>query len=117
MNTNNEISATTVSFVSGRGGVGKTVISLSLEKFLSSLGDRKVLLIDFDLATNGASHFFRDKIKKKHKEAPSRKGIVELIERLSSLTDLAEDCLGRCFEVVLLDSDEIFLLLLIESPC
>jgi len=81
--TNDKISPTTVSFVSGRGGVGKSVISLSLSKFLGSLGNR-VLLIDFDLSTYGASHFFKDEIENEgnNKESQSKKGIVELLELL-----------------------------------
>ena len=73
--------ATVISFVSGRGGVGKTSTSLSLAKLLSSLSKKKVLLIDFDLATHGASHFFRKEIEEKapkeNKESEPKKGIVD----------------------------------------
>ena len=82
MSTNDEISATIVNCISGRGGVGKTTISLNLTKFLSSLNEKKVLLIDFDLVTSGATHFFRDEIKErneKNKETQSKKSIVELL--------------------------------------
>lgn len=50
-----------VVFLSGKGGAGKTSIAISLAKFLALLG-KKCLLVDFDLATNGASYFFKDQI-------------------------------------------------------
>ena len=53
--------ATKISFISGKGGSGKTTISLSLAKMLSDC-NIKVLLIDCDTATNGATYFFESKI-------------------------------------------------------
>lgn len=50
----------TISFFSGKGGSGKTSVSISICKLLSEIGF-KVLLIDFDIVTNGASYFFRPK--------------------------------------------------------
>ena len=51
--------ATVISFISGKGGVGKTTLSLSIAKLLSQLG-KQVLFVDFDLATHEASYFFID---------------------------------------------------------
>ena len=48
---------TVISFISGKGGVGKTSLSLSIAKLLSQFG-KEVLLVDFDLATHEASYFF-----------------------------------------------------------
>lgn len=50
--------ATVVALVSGKGGAGKTSIGLSIAALLSKI-EFSVLFIDFDLATNGASYFFR----------------------------------------------------------
>lgn len=48
-----------ISFVSGKGGSGKTTVTISITKLLSELG-HPCLYIDFDLATNGASYFFKN---------------------------------------------------------
>lgn len=49
----------TIAMLSGKGGSGKSTVAISICKLLSDMGIR-VLLIDFDLATNGSSYFFRD---------------------------------------------------------
>lgn len=64
--------ACVVSFVSGKGGSGKTTTALSMAKLLSEAG-LKVLLIDCDLATNGASYFFTTSLGNKQ-----LKGILEI---------------------------------------
>lgn len=53
-----------LSLLSGKGGSGKTTIALSLSKMLSECGIT-VLLIDCDLATNGATYFFESKLDNK----------------------------------------------------
>lgn len=53
--------ANTLNILSGKGGSGKTIIALSISKFLSEL-QYKVLLIDCDVATHGATYFFEDEI-------------------------------------------------------
>lgn len=63
-----------ISFVSGKGGVGKTALALSLAQILSSL-NKRVLLMDLDLATHGATYFFQDKIERNG----LHKGIIEFI--------------------------------------
>jgi len=55
-----------ISFISAKGGSGKTIISISIGKFLSELGF-KVLIIDADFATNGMSLFYLDKISQASK--------------------------------------------------
>lgn len=62
-----------LSLVSGKGGVGKTSIALSICRLLQKLG-YKVLLIDSDLFTHGATFFLSDEIL----EADAT-GIVELV--------------------------------------
>lgn len=47
-----------ISFLSGKGGAGKTSIAIGVSYLLNDAGF-KVLLIDFDFATNGASYFYK----------------------------------------------------------
>lgn len=54
----------TVSFLSGKGGSGKTTLALSMASMLSRFGI-KVLLIDCDLSTNGATYFYEEKLSSK----------------------------------------------------
>jgi cellulose biosynthesis protein BcsQ len=61
-----------ISLISGKGGAGKTTVAISVAKLLADIGV-KVLLIDFDISTNGASYFFRNQF------APNQKGIWELM--------------------------------------
>lgn len=53
-----------LALLSGKGGSGKTTIALSLAKMLSDCGI-KTLLIDCDIATNGATYFFETKLERK----------------------------------------------------
>lgn len=53
--------ANIVSLISGKGGSGKTTVALSMASLLSSLGV-KVLLVDCDMSTNGATYFYEDKL-------------------------------------------------------
>ena len=52
-----------LSVLSGKGGSGKTVLSLSFAKVLSELG-LKVLFVDLDIATHGATYFFESELNK-----------------------------------------------------
>jgi len=54
---------TVISLISGKGGVGKTSVSLAFATVLGHFGN-KVLLIDFDLATHGMSYFFVERISR-----------------------------------------------------
>lgn len=52
-----------LALLSGKGGSGKTTIALSLAKMLSECG-LKTMLIDCDIATNGATYFFEAKLER-----------------------------------------------------
>ena len=52
-----------ITFLSGKGGSGKTTLALSTAKLLCDCG-LKVLLVDCDLATNGATYFFEQLYKR-----------------------------------------------------
>lgn len=49
-----------ICFISGKGGAGKTSVALSIALYLSQM-NKKVLLIDFDSSTHGASYFLKSK--------------------------------------------------------
>lgn len=51
----------TLALLSGKGGSGKTTLALSMATLLSSCGI-KVLLIDCDLSTNGATYFYEERL-------------------------------------------------------
>lgn len=53
----------TLSLLSGKGGSGKTVLGLCICRALSEAG-YKVLLVDCDFATHGATYFFEDKLRR-----------------------------------------------------
>ncbi len=50
-----------LALLSGKGGSGKTVLGLAMSRILSDAG-RKVLLVDCDIATHGATYFFEPEI-------------------------------------------------------
>ena len=81
---NNKQSASIVALVSGKGGAGKTSAGLSIASLLRKM-DFKVLFIDFDLATNGSSYFFKDKLGKK-----GNIGIWELMKLVEKGTERRE---------------------------
>ena len=54
-----------LSLLSGKGGCGKTTIALALSKMLSDCGI-KVVLVDCDIATNGATYFFESRLIDKY---------------------------------------------------
>jgi cellulose biosynthesis protein BcsQ len=55
-----------IAFVSGKGGSGKTTVAIAIAKLLAGM-EHPCLLIDFDLATNGASYFFKRQFKRESK--------------------------------------------------
>lgn len=55
-----------LSIISGKGGCGKTTLALSISQMLSLAG-LKVLLVDCDTSTHGASYFFENVLKNKNK--------------------------------------------------
>lgn len=50
-----------IALLSGKGGSGKTTLALSMATLLSECRIR-VLLVDCDLSTNGATYFYEDKL-------------------------------------------------------
>lgn len=55
-----------LALISGKGGCGKTTLALSMSQMLASAG-LKVLLIDCDMSTHGATYFFENMLKEKEK--------------------------------------------------
>ena len=76
-----ERTTTIVAIVSGKGGTGKTSVGLSIAFLLSQM-DFNVLFVDFDLATNGASYFFKDKLKQ-----PENVGIWDIMKARQTGTE------------------------------
>lgn len=56
--------------MSGKGGSGKTTLALSMATMLSSCGI-KVLLVDCDLSTNGATYFYEERLATQKKSITS----------------------------------------------
>ncbi len=50
-----------LTLISGKGGSGKTTIGLSIAKLLSKC-EKKVLLVDCDMSTHGATYFFESSL-------------------------------------------------------
>lgn len=59
-----------LALLSGKGGSGKTTLALSIASMLSGCS-LKVLLIDCDLSTNGATYFYEGKLSEKINELGS----------------------------------------------
>lgn len=59
-----------LALLSGKGGSGKTTLALSIASMLSECSV-KVLLIDSDLSTNGATYFYEGKLENRLKESGS----------------------------------------------
>jgi len=57
-----EHSTVIISIISGKGGIGKTALALSLAKLLSNL-KKRVLLMDVDLATHGMAQHILSRIR------------------------------------------------------
>lgn len=55
------MSAKSLVLISGKGGSGKTTIGICMATMLADCG-QKVLFVDCDLSTNGATYFYEDKI-------------------------------------------------------
>jgi cellulose biosynthesis protein BcsQ len=69
-----------IAYVSGKGGSGKTTVAIAVGKLLADIG-HPCLLIDFDLATNGASYFFKGRFEQ------TSKGIWEMLSKNNSHTE------------------------------
>ena len=77
MKNNTHKQASVISFLSGKGGSGKTSSSLAISKILSDVGF-KILLIDFDFATSGATYFFLPNLND-----TNRNGLIDFINKQS----------------------------------
>lgn len=53
--------STVITFLSGKGGSGKTTLAISMADLMRRCGVR-TLLIDCDLSTNGATYFYEEKL-------------------------------------------------------
>ena len=69
-----------LALLSGKGGSGKTTLALSIATLLSNSGIR-VLLVDCDLNTNGATYFFEDKLDAKNENLVSLSLLVSSKEQ------------------------------------
>ena len=59
-----------LALLSGKGGSGKTTLALSIASMLSNCC-LKVLLVDCDLSTNGATYFYEGKLSEKNNDLGS----------------------------------------------
>lgn len=78
-----------ITFISGKGGSGKTTVAIAITKLLADMG-HSCLLVDFDLATNGGSYFFKNRFML------NSKGIYEILsegttDKKPQLNNLAID--------------------------
>lgn len=79
----------TLALLSGKGGSGKTTLGLTMSSLLSK-AQLKVLLIDCDMATHGATYFFEDQL-------PQNSHVVSFNE----IVQLAEDYKDKSISVSL----------------
>jgi len=66
----------TISFISAKGGSGKTIITATIADFLGKLG-KKVLIIDSDGSTNGMTLFYLKEIKEHTLSCKKCFGVLE----------------------------------------
>lgn len=71
-----------IALLSGKGGSGKTTLSLCMSTLLSSV-NKKILLIDCDMSTNGATYFYESSLES---------------DRGKSVTTFSDIIIGRCLE-------------------
>ena len=72
--------STSIALMSGKGGSGKTSLALTIASILSEC-DIKVLMIDCDMATNGATYFFETKLN-------------ESTDSLDSIESILQECIS-----------------------
>lgn len=74
------MSGTAIAFLSGKGGSGKTTLALSIADLLCRC-DVRVLLVDCDLSTNGATYFYESQlIDRNQREVSNVYSFDELID-------------------------------------
>ena len=95
-----------LALISGKGGSGKTTMAICMASMLAESG-QKVLLVDCDLSTNGATFFFEDLVN-------------EQKDRIFSFTDIigfisGEEKVGRSNAIKRLDRNEAEYLYVAEN--
>lgn len=79
--------AKAICFASPKGGAGKTTIAASIATLIASF-DKKVLLIDFDEATNGLSLLYLKEIERKIESSESPIGLDGMFPLFSDIPDV-----------------------------
>lgn len=80
--------STTLAFLSGKGGSGKTTLALSMSHLLCKCNIR-VLLVDCDINTNGATYFYESQLfKKNEKEQYQITSFVDLLNGKKNIDKL-----------------------------
>src|SRR5215216_368675 len=75
-----------ISFLSGKGGAGKTSTAISVAHLLKDVGFR-ILLTDFDFATNGATYFYKH-LFLRHSGLQGLSEVVDSMSGIESHSDL-----------------------------
>ena len=79
------IMSKSLALLSGKGGSGKTSLALSIASLLAKC-DIKVLIVDCDLSTNGATYFYEDRINGK---SSTQYSLFEFFHQANSKADLS----------------------------
>lgn len=79
----------TIALLSGKGGSGKTTLGLTISSIMSNAG-LKVLLIDCDFSTHGATYFFEEQLPQ-NRETISFFDVVEYKVLQSKTDDITID--------------------------
>lgn len=99
MKQENRKPAEVISFLSGKGGSGKTTAALSIAKVLADVGFN-ILLVDFDLSTSGASYFFLPRINER-----TNKGLAEILDECKAAEPSLKAFSGGLFKSLILSVD------------
>lgn len=75
-----------LALLSGKGGSGKTTLALSMSSLLANCGI-KVLLVDCDLSTNGATYFYEKKLSN------------ETNKKIISIEEICKNEISNSFEL------------------
>lgn len=90
------MAAKSVALISGIGGSGKTVLGICMAKMLADCGQR-VLLIDCDFSTNGATFFFEDQLCMVNNTKLSFMGLLEYVTQdnvcILEMNQSSENCI------------------------
>lgn len=81
--------STAIAFLSGKGGSGKTTLALSMADLLCRCGMR-ILLVDCDLSTNGATYFYESQLSAWNKVKPLK---VVSFDDILNVGSYVDDCI------------------------